>query len=115
MQKIIILKREQTVYYTTYKLKINERQIIIKLTRHAIERIKYWELTEEEVINALIFPEEVVIGHGERFIAHKCKGIRVIRIIYEYRENIPVVITVYVPRRERYFQGGGKYADKIFS
>lgn len=115
MHKINILKKEQAVYYTTYKLKINERQIIIRLTRHAIERIECWKLTKQEVINTLIFPEEVVIGHKERFIAHKCKGERVMRIIYEYREKIPVVITVYVPRRERYFQGGGKYADKIFS
>lgn len=115
MPKFNILKKEQSVYYTTYKIKINEREIVIKFTRHAIDRLECWKLTGQEVLRALLFPDEVVIGHRQRFIAHKCKGKRVIRIIYEYRENIPVVITVYVPQKERYFQGGGKYADKIFS
>jgi hypothetical protein len=115
MAEIKILKKEQAIYYTTYHLKINGKQLIIKFTRHATDRAKSWKLTDREILNAVIFPEEVVTGHGHRFIAHKCKGTRLIRIIYEYREHIPVIITVYVPQRQRYFEGGGKYEDKILS
>jgi hypothetical protein len=58
-------------------------------------------------------PDEVIIDQRQRFIAHKRKNSRLIRIIYEYQEGIPVAITVYAPEAKRYFQGGGKYADKI--
>lgn len=35
------------------------------------------------------------------------------RCIYEYKENIPIVITVYFPYKTRFYEGGDNYADKI--
>ncbi len=32
----------------------------------------------------------------------------------EYDANLPVLLTVYYPRSDRYFEGGEKYANKIF-
>jgi hypothetical protein len=38
---------------------------------HALERIETWDLTLEIVAETLLYPEEVVVGHRDRFIAHK--------------------------------------------
>ena len=35
----------------------------ILYTHHALERIKQWEILLEDVIETLLFPEEVVVGH----------------------------------------------------
>lgn len=115
MSAINIKTKVTAVHYTIYEVNIKGRICEIKFTKHSQERIKVWHLTDKEVIDGLFFCEEVVTGHHNRFIAHKIKGDSVIRIIYEYEERIPKIITVYVPKKERYFQGGGKYADKIFS
>ena len=86
----------------------------ILYTHHALERIKQWGILPETVTETLLFPEEVVVGHRGRFIAHKRYGDHIIRAVYEYDATLPVLITVYFPRYERYFEGGEKYADKIF-
>jgi hypothetical protein len=86
----------------------------ILYTHHALERIKHWEILPENVTETLLFPEEVVVGHRGRFIAHKRYGNHIIRAVYEYDVTLPVLITVYFPGYERYFEGGKKYADKIF-
>ena len=67
----------------------------------------------ESVIEALLKPKEVVTGHHSRFIAHRPTNGHLIRIIYEYNEGIPVVVTVYRPRKERYYRGGGIYEDRV--
>jgi len=38
---------------------------------------------------------------------------RVVRVVYEYADKQPVVITVYNPSAKRYFQGGGVHEDQI--
>jgi len=58
--------------------------------------------------------EEVIVGNRGRFIAHKRYGNHLIRAIYEYDATLPVIITGYYLRSDRYFEGGEKYADKIF-
>ena len=98
-----------------YIINVQWHEIQIKFTHHSLERINVWELEVEKVIEALLFPEEVVIGHGERFIAHLVDNEHIIRAVYEYEGLLPVVVTVYYPYIARYFQGGGKYADKIFT
>lgn len=108
-----IISRTKEKFYIRFELQVKSKTLTLKFTPHAIERIKLWHMEEGEVINALLFPDEVVTGHGERFIAHKVKNSRIIRAIYEYRDKIPFVVTVYAPSKERYFQGGKTYADKI--
>jgi len=111
-----IIKIEEKERGKVYHLRINKRKIRIMITWHAMGRSEIWELDMEKVLDALVYPEEVVTGHYNRYIAHKRYGEHVIRAVYEYNElEIPVVITVYFPFAERYYKGGGTYADKIFS
>ncbi len=97
-----------------FRIDINGSVTEILYTRHALERIKQWGILPETVAETLLFAEEVVLGHRGRFIAHKRYGDHLIRAVYEYDATLPVLVTVYFPRSERYFEGGEKYADKIF-
>jgi hypothetical protein len=111
-----IIKIEEKERGKVYLIKINKKDIEILITWHAIDRSEMWGLDMERVINALIYPEEVVIGHRSRYIAHKREEEHLIRAVYEYdEEGNPVVITVYFPYGERYYKGGGTYANKIFA
>ncbi len=71
----------------------------------------------EDILNAVFSPDEVVRGHSGRFVAHKSLNDYLIRIVYEYEnyENeFPVVITLYIAKKERYFRDG-IYEDKILT
>jgi hypothetical protein len=73
-----------------------------------------WQISLEITAKALLDPEEVLIGHNNRFIAHRCFEDHVLRAVYEYEDSIPILITVYFPYKGRYFQGGGSFEDRIF-
>lgn len=78
------------------------------------KRIVTWRLTEQAVLRTLLFPEEVLRGHRGRFMAHRQAGRHIVRAVYECESDISVVITVYRPLAERYFQqGGDTYEDRI--
>lgn len=97
-----------------YTLEIREKRVLILFLNHALERMMKWCLTEEMVIETLLFPEEAIMGHRRRYIAHKrYDGNHLIRAVYEYDGEIPVLITVYFPYSERYFKGGKIFEDKI--
>ena len=98
-----------------YELQVNGKKVVILLTHHALSRLGQWRLTDELVVRAMLFPEEVLIGHHGRFIAHLRRGEHLVRVIYEYEAELPVAITVYSPSVKRYFQGGGTYEDRILS
>ena len=111
-----IIEIEEKERGKVYHIRINKKNIRIMITWHAIDRSKMWELDMERVIDALMCPEEVVIGHRSRYIAHKREDEHLVRAVYEYdKDGNPVVITVYFPYAERYYKGGGTYADKIFA
>jgi hypothetical protein len=80
---------------------------------HAVERIKTWNLTQEIVAETMLYPEEVIVGHKNRFIAQRRYGNHLVRAVYEYDEDTPVLVTVYFPYASRYFEGGGQHEDKI--
>jgi len=98
-----------------YELKVETKNVKILFLFHAIERINKWKITEEMIIEILIFPDEVLTGHNNRFIAHKVYGEHIVRAVYEYENEIPVLITVYFPYKNKYFKGGGVYEDKILA
>ena len=77
-------------------------------------RVKYERITDKMVIETLLSPEEVLIGHKGRFIAHRRYGNHTVRAVYEYQNQLPVLITVYFPYTNRYFRGGETFEDKIF-
>ena len=60
---------------------------------HAMERMTKWSLTPEIVGETLLDPEEVLVGHHSRFIAHRCYGHHILRAVYEYTNLIPALIT----------------------
>ncbi len=65
------------------------------------------------VVETLLLPEEVIVGHGNRYIAHRRYDNHLVRVVYEYEEGVAIVLTVYFPYINRYFRGGGVYEDKI--
>jgi len=91
----------------------NGKQVQILFLSHAIERMAKWKLTSEMVGETLLEPEEVLIGHHNRFIAHKCYGEHILRAVYEYDNLIPSLITVYFPYKDRYYEGGERFENKI--
>jgi len=89
------------------------KQVQILFLSHSIDRMKRWKLTPEMIGDTLLEPEEVLIGHHNRFVAHKCYGEHILRAVYEYDNMIPALITVYFPYKDRYYKGGKRYEDKI--
>lgn len=98
---------------TLFTVKINGRMINILFLFHAIERMKKWSISDKIVIETMLQPEEVLAGHRSRYIAHRRHGNHLIRAVYEYQKELPVLITVYGPYADRSFKGGGMYEDKI--
>lgn len=92
---------------------IGDKTIEILFLFHAIERILKWELTFEMAGETLLLPDEVLIGHNKRYIAHKVYGDHLVRAVYEYEGKMPVLLTVYFPYSWRYYQGGLSFEDKI--
>ncbi len=110
---IEIIERQSHSKGILFTVKTAGRIVKILYLTHAIERIRKWGLNEEKVAEALLLSEEVLTGHRNRFIAHRRYDEHVVRAVYEYKEGLPVLVTVYFPYSERYFKGGGVYEDKI--
>jgi len=91
-----------------------DKKIRILFLFHALERMLKWQLTPDIVAETMLLPEEIVRGHRNRYIAHKRYEKHLVRAVYEYEREMPVLITVYFPYVDRYFMGGGIYEDKIF-
>ena len=98
-----------------YEIRANGEDVSILLTYHVLKRLEQWRLTDDLVVRTMLFPEEVLVGHHGRYIAHLRRGAHLVRVIYEYEERLPVAVTVYSPSAERYFKGGGEYEDHILS
>ncbi len=90
-------------------------EILVLFLTHAVDRMKKWALSPEQVGQALLEADEVLLGHHGRFIAHKCCGRHIVRAVYQYENLMPVLVTVYFPLKDRYYKGGGKFEDKILS
>lgn len=98
-----------------YEVQANGKSVSVLLTRHVLKRLEQWRLTDDLVVRTMFFPAEGLIGHHGLFVAHLHRGERLVRVIYEYAGKLPVAVTVYGPLAKRYFQGGGKYEDRILS
>ena len=109
-----VLKRNHHAKGALISFDIMGNQVDILFTAHALSRLEKWRITLEKTAATLLEPEEVLIGHNNRFIAHRCFGEHVLRAVYEYEGSIPTLVTVYFPYKGRYFQGGGNFEDKIF-
>ncbi len=76
------------------------------LTWHALDGADDYNISVNELLNFLIYPEEVIKGHVNRFIAHKRLNRHLARVIYEYENKTIIVITFYISYVNRYFRGG---------
>ncbi len=97
-----------------YEIRISGWMVDILFLFHAVDRMKKWGIADRMVVETLLLPEEVLIGHGGRYIAHRRYVDHLIRAVYEYQDELPVLITVYFPYANRYFRGGGIFENKIF-
>ena len=113
--KLDVVEEREHVRGRVYDIRVAEQVVSVLVTFHAMERSDRWRLTVPQVLHALLSPEEVLRGHRGRFIAHRRKGRRLIRAVYEYDAGLAAVITVYCPLAKRYFGGGGRYEDRILS
>lgn len=113
--KVNIVATEAHERGKIYKIRADGKTVRVLFTFHSLGRMRRWRLADRRVLLALLFPEEVLRGHRGRFIAHRRVGRHVVRAVYEYEGKTPVVVTVYYPFAERYFQGGEIYEDQILS
>lgn len=110
---VAVISRTLHIKGTLFIFEKSGKQYEILFTTHALERIKKWRLNIEMTAETLLSPEEVLVGHNKRFVAHRCFGQHLVRAVYEYDNFVPVLITVYFPYKNRYFKGGGSIEDKI--
>ena len=98
-----------------YRMRIGGKVVKILVTFHCLKRMEKWDIDINDLLGTLLFPEEVLKGHFDRYIAHKRSGDHIIRTVYEYESEVPIVLTVYFPYASRYYQGGKTYEDKILT
>jgi hypothetical protein len=111
--KSVIVSTESHPKGKLFTYQVMDKRATILFLTHAMERMAKWELSPDIVRETLLNPEEVLTGHHNRFIAHRCYGEHILRAIYEYEDMVPSLVTVYFPYRGRYYQGGGGFEDKI--
>ena len=71
MKGIKVSKEEIKGRGIFYTFEVNGDFIEILFGHHALERAQKWQLYIEQIAETLIFPDEVVKGHFNRFIAQK--------------------------------------------
>ncbi len=76
----------------------------IIISKHAKERIRRYDLTEELVETAVIKPDDVIKGYEGTLIAHKLFNKHLLRVIYIKQGNKVKVITVYPAEKVRYWR-----------
>ncbi|MCD6247241.1 MAG: DUF4258 domain-containing protein [Candidatus Diapherotrites archaeon] len=74
----------------------------IRITKHAMERMEKYGISEALVIETLKRPKVLIEGYAGRKIAQRKLNSYVLRVVFEKKRNEIVVITVYKARRERY-------------
>ena len=113
MSKLKVTKIKEIEKGKIYHITVENRTLRILVTKHAEERLSRWNIDTKKLFETLLYPDEVLTGHRGRYTAHKSYGTHIVRAIYEYENNLPVIVTVYYPSTKRYFRGGGTYADRI--
>ena len=113
MSKLKVTKIEEIEKGKIYYIAVESRTLRILVTKHAEERLNRWSIDTKKLFETLLYPDGVLTGHRGRYIVHKRYGAHIVRVIYEYENNLPVIVTVYYPSAKRYFRGGGTYADRI--
>ena len=82
MMSIKIIKSTDVPRGKLFEVKVTEEVIRIVLTWHALDGADDYNISANELPNFLIYPEEVIRGHVNRFIAHKRLNRHLARVIY---------------------------------
>jgi len=61
--------------------------MLIKFTKHALERMKIRGITKEEIVDTINNPEKEVNDSFGNIIAHKVKKKYLLRVFYYNEEN----------------------------
>jgi len=78
--------------------------MLIKFTKHALERMKIRSITKEEIIETINNPENELNDSYGNIIAHKIKKKYLLRVFYYNEEDSKVVITAYKTTKiDKYF------------
>ncbi len=78
---------------------------MVRFGRHSKERMKKYNVKEEDVQDCLKNPDRTVTGYEERNIAEKSVNSYILRVIYDIIDDEEVVITVYKAKKKRYWGG----------
>ena len=74
-------------------------------TDHAEEKLSIRpEITKNMIEYALASPDEIVPGEEGTLVAHKIFGRRLLRVVFDVREGVFVIITIYTSKPERYMR-----------
>lgn len=71
-------------------------------TDHAEENIRERKLSKKVVEDVVINPEKIIEGRFGRKVAQKIVGDNLLRVIYEQKENVYIIVTSYYTKPERY-------------
>ena len=75
---------------------------MIKYYKHAEEQIKGRKISKKEMEMTIKNPVEVVNGQRNRKIAHKVFNDKLLRVIYEEKEDEIIVVSAYRAEPKRY-------------
>ena len=79
-----------------------EKPMKILLITHAKNRMRAYDITETQLIDALEKPDSITKGHSERLIAQKRINGKILRVVFEQDNEAIVVVTAYKARAKRY-------------
>jgi fructose-specific phosphotransferase system component IIB len=74
----------------------------IIISKHAIERMGKYGISNELLNNCIRNPDTVVEGYGNRVIHQKRLNGYLLRVVIEKGKEIKTVVTAYKARRKRY-------------
>lgn len=73
----------------------------IRYTRHARQRMAQRNIRDEQVIETLESPDEILQGDRLEMIAVRAYGVREIRIVYEEADEDTIIIYTVIQSRIR--------------
>jgi transcriptional regulator NrdR family protein len=71
-------------------------------TDHAEENIKERKLSKKVIEDVVKNPEKVIDSRFRRKIAQKAIAGKLLRVIYEQKDNVYIIVTAYYTKPERY-------------
>jgi len=66
----VIIERTAHPKGVVFSFDKKDKQVKILFLTHAMDRMTKWKLTPEIIGETLLVPEEVLMGHHNRLIAH---------------------------------------------